>query len=119
MVSPLAVAEMATGAGASLETQGMGGTRAGEAYWLFARSDVIPSRFCMSAFMDQWMWPTQFLPMERERLTCLLISEAGRPGSSELLMREVAMPGQTGREPCARHQLSSAENDCFLGESRQ
>jgi len=59
--------------------------------------------------MDQWMWPTQFLPMVRERFTCLLISEAGRPGSSEELMREVAMPGQTGREPWERHQARRAE----------
>lgn len=100
---------MASGAGAAFEIQGMGGTRAGEAYWDFAREVVMPPWFCMRDFMDQWMWPAQFLPMVLERLTCLVISEAGRPGSSELLIRAVAMPGQTGRVPWARHQARRAE----------
>ena len=50
-----------------------------------------------------------------------LIDDFGgfRPGSSEELIRAVAMPGQTGREPWERHQASSAVYDCFLGEIRQ
>ena len=39
--------------------------------------------------------------------TWLIISLAGRPGSSFDLIRDVAIPGHTGRLPCERHQLSS------------
>ena len=53
-------------------------------------------------------------------MTCAAISEAGRPGSSLLMMRAVAMPGHTGRLVFwAAHHCIRTGKLCLAGLQRQ
>lgn len=49
-------------------------------------------------------------------MTCAAISEAGRPGSSLLMMRAVAMPGQTGG-PCSGGPPLHQGRETLLGRA--